>query len=203
MEGLSVRTLYINFICNAIVFLYLLDNDTSWLVLVSAAIGLLIEAWKITRAVHIKVFQFTLQTIQIQYQMTAIHNKWLIVWFVWLINGWYSLSLSISLSMFFSWCGGVESLIWSFKIRIVMFLRHDNTISQRWDIYHTYFTLLLWDTLFILSFMKHIKIGIRGSFQHWQDSFIHLDSLQWLLNSSLSNFSISCSFIVIKDLKQK
>jgi hypothetical protein len=55
MEGLSVRTLYINFICNAIIFLYLLDNDTSWLVLVSAGIGLLIEAWKITRAVHIKV----------------------------------------------------------------------------------------------------------------------------------------------------
>jgi len=55
LEGLSVRTLYINFICNAIIFLYLLDNETSWLVLVSAGVGLLIEAWKITRAVHIRV----------------------------------------------------------------------------------------------------------------------------------------------------
>jgi hypothetical protein len=55
LEGLSVRTLYINFICNAIIFLYLLDNETSWLVLVSAGVGLLIEAWKITRAVHIRI----------------------------------------------------------------------------------------------------------------------------------------------------
>jgi len=55
MEGLSVRTIYINVISNIIIFLYLLDNETSWLVIVSAGVGLLIEMWKITKAVVVKL----------------------------------------------------------------------------------------------------------------------------------------------------
>lgn len=38
-----------------IIFLYLLDQDTSWLILVSMAIGTLIELWKITRVVSFKI----------------------------------------------------------------------------------------------------------------------------------------------------
>jgi hypothetical protein len=34
MEGLSVRTLYINIVMQFIIFLYLLDNETSWMILV-------------------------------------------------------------------------------------------------------------------------------------------------------------------------
>jgi hypothetical protein len=56
MEGMSVRTIYINFICQVIILLYLLDNPgTSWMILFSAVTGVLIEAWKVTRAVHVKV----------------------------------------------------------------------------------------------------------------------------------------------------
>jgi len=51
VEGISVRTMFINFACQVIIFLYLMDNDTSWVILISAGIGLAIEAWKIQKAV--------------------------------------------------------------------------------------------------------------------------------------------------------
>lgn len=51
VEGISVRTMFINFVCQIIIFLYLMDNDTSWVILISAGIGLAIEAWKIQKAV--------------------------------------------------------------------------------------------------------------------------------------------------------
>jgi len=55
MEGMSVQTLYVNVICNLIIFLYLLDNETSWMVLFSVGAGLAIEIWKLTRAVHVTI----------------------------------------------------------------------------------------------------------------------------------------------------
>lgn len=39
----------------AVIFLYLLDNNTSFVVLASAGIGTLIEFWKITKAVDVSV----------------------------------------------------------------------------------------------------------------------------------------------------
>ena len=38
-----------------VIFLYLLDNETSMVVLGSAGIGTLIEFWKITRAVDVTI----------------------------------------------------------------------------------------------------------------------------------------------------
>jgi hypothetical protein len=55
MEGLSIRTIYINFVSNVIILLYLLDNDTSWMVLISAVMGVAMEAWKVTRAVNVSL----------------------------------------------------------------------------------------------------------------------------------------------------
>lgn len=51
VEGISVRTMFVNFVCQVIIFLYLLDNDTSWVILISSGVGLLIEMWKIQKAV--------------------------------------------------------------------------------------------------------------------------------------------------------
>ncbi|GAM25557.1 hypothetical protein SAMD00019534_087320, partial [Acytostelium subglobosum LB1] len=53
MEGLSVRTIMLHTGCQAVVFLYLLDNDTSYMILFSAGFGLLLEIWKIGKAMNV------------------------------------------------------------------------------------------------------------------------------------------------------
>lgn len=55
MEGLSAKSVVVSFISQLIVFLYLLDNDTSWMILASSGIGCCIEFWKIGKAMHIEV----------------------------------------------------------------------------------------------------------------------------------------------------
>lgn len=55
MEGLSAKTVIVSFICQLIVFLYLLDNDTSWMILASSGVGCCIEFWKIGKAMHIEI----------------------------------------------------------------------------------------------------------------------------------------------------
>ncbi|XP_043723952.1 cleft lip and palate transmembrane protein 1 homolog [Telopea speciosissima] len=55
MEGLSAKSVVVSFICQLIVFLYLLDNDTSWMILGSAGVGVCIEFWKIGKAMHIEI----------------------------------------------------------------------------------------------------------------------------------------------------
>ena len=46
---------FLSIVCQLVILLYLLENDTSWIILLSAAVGLFVESWKLTRAVHIKV----------------------------------------------------------------------------------------------------------------------------------------------------
>ncbi|KAG2382482.1 hypothetical protein C9374_005062 [Naegleria lovaniensis] len=55
MEGLSIRSIFVNCFFQTVIFLYLFDNDTSWMVLISNGIGLLIEYWKVTKVVDIKI----------------------------------------------------------------------------------------------------------------------------------------------------
>ncbi|XP_047315214.1 cleft lip and palate transmembrane protein 1 homolog [Impatiens glandulifera] len=55
MEGLSAKSVVLNFICQLVVFLYLLDHDTSWMILASSGIGCCIEFWKIGKAMHIEI----------------------------------------------------------------------------------------------------------------------------------------------------
>lgn len=44
---MQVRTILINCFCQLVIFLYLLDSDTSLVVLASAGIGTAIEFWKV------------------------------------------------------------------------------------------------------------------------------------------------------------
>ncbi|XVE83478.1 hypothetical protein DITRI_Ditri16bG0091300 [Diplodiscus trichospermus] len=55
MEGLSAKSVIVSFLCQLIVFLYLLDNETSWMILASSGIGCCIEFWKIGKAMHIEI----------------------------------------------------------------------------------------------------------------------------------------------------
>ncbi|KAG8064593.1 hypothetical protein GUJ93_ZPchr0004g39001 [Zizania palustris] len=55
MEGLSAKSVVLNFVCQLIIFLYLLDNETSWMILASSGIGVCIEFWKIGKAMHVEI----------------------------------------------------------------------------------------------------------------------------------------------------
>jgi hypothetical protein len=54
--GISVRSILANVFMQAIIFLYLLDNseNTSWMILGSQVVGILIELWKITTVVDVR-----------------------------------------------------------------------------------------------------------------------------------------------------
>lgn len=50
--GISVRTLLVNIFFQIVIFLYLFDNsqETSWMILISQGFGLLLEIWKVFKA---------------------------------------------------------------------------------------------------------------------------------------------------------
>jgi Cleft lip and palate transmembrane protein 1 (CLPTM1) len=51
MEGLSLQSLSVNLFFSVVIFLYLLDNETSWMILIQQVIGIAIEVWKLRKAV--------------------------------------------------------------------------------------------------------------------------------------------------------
>ncbi|XWX00165.1 hypothetical protein V2A60_008185 [Cordyceps javanica] len=54
--GISVRSILANVFMQAVIFLYLLDNsqNTSWMILGSQVVGIVIEFWKITTVVDVR-----------------------------------------------------------------------------------------------------------------------------------------------------
>lgn len=56
MEGLSLRSMMVNTVFQIVILLYLVDNDTSFMVVVSNAVGVAIEIWKISKAVKISLW---------------------------------------------------------------------------------------------------------------------------------------------------
>lgn len=57
--GISVRTILANVFMQTIIFLYLMDNSegTSWMILFGQGMGILLEAWKITKTVDVRIRQ--------------------------------------------------------------------------------------------------------------------------------------------------
>ncbi|PCH41488.1 cleft lip and palate associated transmembrane protein [Wolfiporia cocos MD-104 SS10] len=57
LVGVSVRLIVTNVVVQIIILLYLIDNNeqTSWMILMGSGVGVLIEAWKITKAVDISI----------------------------------------------------------------------------------------------------------------------------------------------------
>ena len=55
--GISVRSILANVFMQAVIFLYLLDNsqNTSWMILGQQVVGILIEFWKITTVVDVRI----------------------------------------------------------------------------------------------------------------------------------------------------
>lgn len=59
MEGLSLRSMIVNTFFQLVILLYLMDNDTSYMVLISNAVGMVIEFWKISKAIRVSLFDET------------------------------------------------------------------------------------------------------------------------------------------------
>lgn len=57
MVGMSSRTIAVNCVVQLVVLLYLFDNDTSWMILGSSCVGLLIEFWKLAKAFHQEILE--------------------------------------------------------------------------------------------------------------------------------------------------
>ncbi|KAJ8280771.1 hypothetical protein GJAV_G00058790 [Gymnothorax javanicus] len=55
LEGLSVRSIFFGVFQSLVVLLYILDNETNFVVQVSVFIGLLIDFWKITKVMDVKL----------------------------------------------------------------------------------------------------------------------------------------------------
>lgn len=55
--GTSFRTILANVFMQTIIFLYLMDNNenTSWMIMFGQAMGIAIEAWKITKTVNVRI----------------------------------------------------------------------------------------------------------------------------------------------------
>lgn len=55
--GVSFRTILANVFMQIVIFLYLMDNNenTSWMILLGQGMGILLEAWKITKTVDVRV----------------------------------------------------------------------------------------------------------------------------------------------------
>jgi hypothetical protein len=47
MEGISIKTLYFQVFQSIIIFMYLFDNQTSWMIIISSGFGIILELWKI------------------------------------------------------------------------------------------------------------------------------------------------------------
>jgi len=48
-KGISLRAIYSNFVIDLIVLLYLFDNDTSSIILISSVIEIVVSVWKILK----------------------------------------------------------------------------------------------------------------------------------------------------------
>ncbi|GJQ14192.1 hypothetical protein GpartN1_g5983.t1 [Galdieria partita] len=56
IEGISVRSMMWKLGMEVVILLYLLDNDTSWMIIMSSFLGLALEAWKLSKAFRFKDF---------------------------------------------------------------------------------------------------------------------------------------------------
>jgi len=64
MEGLSLRSMIVNAGFSAVILLYLADNDTSYMVLMSNGVGLAIDVWKISKATTVSFDGGTIQWVE-------------------------------------------------------------------------------------------------------------------------------------------
>uniref|UniRef100_A0A7S0RTS6 Cleft lip and palate transmembrane protein 1 n=1 Tax=Chlamydomonas leiostraca TaxID=1034604 RepID=A0A7S0RTS6_9CHLO len=75
MEGLSARSIIINAFCQLVILLYLFDNETSFVVLLSSGLGTAIEFWKVTKAMKVSVDMSRWPFIRVEDRATYTKTK--------------------------------------------------------------------------------------------------------------------------------
>eukprot|EP00912_Choanoflagellata_sp_UC4_P001939 UC4_evm5s1242 len=55
VEGLSIKSIFVSILSQLIIFLYLLDKETTYMILISSGISIIIECWKLTRAAVVSI----------------------------------------------------------------------------------------------------------------------------------------------------
>lgn len=76
LEGLSVRSIIFGVFQSLVVLLYILDNETNFVVQVSVFIGLLIDLWKITKVMDVKVSQSNNSFFVHSIALTVLDSTW-------------------------------------------------------------------------------------------------------------------------------
>lgn len=54
LQGISCRSIFVNVACQSIILLYLVNQRSSWLIILSAIVGVAIELWKLTKILEWK-----------------------------------------------------------------------------------------------------------------------------------------------------
>ncbi|KAF0030406.1 hypothetical protein F2P81_017137 [Scophthalmus maximus] len=91
LEGLSVRSIIFGVFQSLVVLLYILDNETNFVVQVSVFIGLLIDLWKITKVMDVKMaFKYLSWLLYPLFGCYAIYSLLYVEH-----KGWYSWVLSM------------------------------------------------------------------------------------------------------------
>jgi len=113
MAGLSTGSVLWRCLAQAIIFLSLLDDNTSMLVLGPAGVGVLVEAWKVTKALgHRSKPQTSKQTAAVKQtqELDSIAFRYLsyLLVPVLVLGAWYSL-LYVPHTSWYSWC--ITSLV--------------------------------------------------------------------------------------------
>lgn len=74
--GVSVRTILANVAMQTVIFLYLVDNSdgTSWMILFGQGMGILLEAWKITKTVDVRFVNGRL-TFQDKHKLSELEKE--------------------------------------------------------------------------------------------------------------------------------
>jgi hypothetical protein len=75
MEGISLLSMVINTVFQFIILLYLFDNETSFMILCSNGIGVVIECWKISKAVQISFFDTATGSLKIQWKESETYSS--------------------------------------------------------------------------------------------------------------------------------
>ncbi|XP_045106786.1 cleft lip and palate transmembrane protein 1 homolog [Portunus trituberculatus] len=79
LEGLSVRSVFFNVFQSVIVLLYVLDNETNFVIKVSCFVGLGIEVWKITKVTDVSLDRehriFGLPRVRFTDKSTYVHSN--------------------------------------------------------------------------------------------------------------------------------